>query len=140
MNGISVLQNIPYPERKRSANTSLSRKGLLMELSQKHCLPCEGSLKPMNTFDEDEYSKQVPLWHLDRSGVHRIKRLFEFEDFRNAIAFVNRVADIAEEEGHHPNFYISNGKVLIELYTHAINGLSENDFIVAALIDRMEMK
>ena len=67
----------------------------------------------------------------------RLKREFKFKDFIGAMKFVNRVADLAESEGHHPDFHIHYNKVLIELWTHAVGGLSENDFILAAKIDKL---
>lgn len=75
-----------------------------------------------------------PGWELKED---KIERKFEFKDFKEAMAFVNKVADIAESEGHHPDIEIKYNKVEIELSTHAIDGLSENDFIVAAKIDRV---
>lgn len=108
-----------------------------MELTKMRCVPCEGGVPPLTEKKEEDYMKEVPSWTLDRGGIHRIKREFVFKNFREVMAFVNRVAEIAEEEGHHPNFSISYSKVLLELHTHAIGGLSENDFIVAAKIDRL---
>lgn len=108
-----------------------------MELTKLRCIPCEGGVPPLTEKEEEGYMKEVPSWTLERTGNHRIKRQFTFKNFKEAMAFVNRVAGIAEEEGHHPNFSISYNRVLLELFTHAIGGLSENDFIVAAKIDRL---
>lgn len=77
-----------------------------------------------------------PDWELDGD---EIQRAFKFKDFKEAMIFVNQVADIAEDEGHHPEIEISYNKVKIELTTHAIDGLSENDFIVAAKIDKLSI-
>jgi 4a-hydroxytetrahydrobiopterin dehydratase len=93
----------------------------------------------MSIEDEDRYIKEVPSWTLDREGVHRIKKSFKFKDFKDAISFVNKVAEIAEEEGHHPNISIFYNRVELELYTHAIKGLFENDFIMAAKIDEIKI-
>jgi 4a-hydroxytetrahydrobiopterin dehydratase len=68
---------------------------------------------------------------------HHLFRKFDFPDFRAALAFVNRAGELAEEEGHHPDFYISWGKVEVKIWTHAIDGLTESDFILAAKIDRL---
>jgi len=76
----------------------------------------------------------VPGWMLDEKG-QKISKEFKFKDFIGAINFVNYIAEIAESEGHHPDIKINYNKVLLELWTHAIGGLSENDFIVAAKID-----
>ncbi len=110
---------------------------MVEDVTKKTCEPCEGGVDPMTENEEDAYLRQVPKWKVDRENVHRIKRMFEFKDFKEAMQFVNKAADIAEEEGHHPNLYINYNKVLVELYTHAIGGLSINDYIVAARIDRI---
>lgn len=109
-----------------------------MELTQKKCVPCEGGVPPMSESEEDKYIRETPEWNLDRAGDHRIGRRFEFDDFDGAMKFVNDVAALAEEEGHHPDIQINYNKVRLDLSTHAANGLTENDFILAAKIDRME--
>ncbi len=108
-----------------------------MDLSAKHCVPCKGGAPPLSDSEEDRYIKEAPSWILIRDGVHRIKREFIFKGFRGAMGFVNKVADIADSEGHHPDIYIFYNKVQLELFTHAAHGLLENDFIVAAKIDRI---
>ena len=110
------------------------------ELVKKHCVPCEGGTPPMSIADEDRYIKEVPTWTLDRGSIHKIKKSFKFKDFREAMSFVNKVAEIAEEEGHHPNICIFYNRVELELYTHAIKGLFENDFIMAAKIDEIKIE
>lgn len=80
--------------------------------------------------------RNVPLWTLSHDGTG-IARTFTFEDFAEALAFTNKVGAIAEDEGHHPDLHVSWGKVIVELTTHAIHGLSQNDFIVAAKIDAL---
>lgn len=108
-----------------------------MDLTTKHCVPCKGGTPPMTDMDEDRYIKEIPSWTLLREGMHKIKRQFAFKNFKGAMGFVNKVAEIAEKEGHHPDIYISYNKVQLELFTHAIHGLSENDFIMAAKIDML---
>lgn len=108
-----------------------------MDLTTKHCVPCKGGIPPLSDTDEDRYIVEVPAWSLLREGIHKIKREFIFKGFRGAMGFVNKVAEIAEAEGHHPDIYISYNKVQLELFTHAAQGLLENDFIVAAKIDRL---
>jgi len=110
-----------------------------MNLTSKHCVPCEGGIPPMPNEDEDRYIKEVPSWTLDREGIHKIRKTFKFKDFKEAMKFVNEVARIAEEEGHHPNIHIYYNRVEFELYTHAIKGLFENDFIMAAKIDQIKI-
>ncbi|MHA1341118.1 MAG: 4a-hydroxytetrahydrobiopterin dehydratase [Promethearchaeota archaeon] len=91
----------------------------------------------MSILEEDEYIKQIPQWNLNRTDVHKIYREFKFKDFKHAMMFVNKVAEIAEKEGHHPDVYIYYNKVRLELYTHAVNGLFINDFILAAKINNI---
>ncbi|MFX0100752.1 MAG: 4a-hydroxytetrahydrobiopterin dehydratase [Candidatus Hodarchaeota archaeon] len=108
-----------------------------MDLSTKKCVPCEGGIKPMTDVLEDAFIEKVDGWKIDRDGVHVIRKEFTFKDFKQAMEFVNKVAGIAESEGHHPDIYIYYNKVELELHTHAIGGLHENDFIVAAKIDKI---
>src|SRR5581483_12029833 len=104
-----------------------------MDLSQKHCVPCEGDTLPLPPNAAAEYSENIPEWQIIDNK--KITREFKFADFKAAMAFINKVADIAESEGHHPDIYIFYNRVKLELSTHAIGGLSENDFILAAKID-----
>ena len=106
-----------------------------MNLKDKKCVPCEGGTNPLTFKEEEEYLNAIPQWEIDREDVHKIKKIFKFEGFVDAINFVNKIAKVAEEEGHHPNISINYNKVYIELYTHAIVGLSMNDFIMASKID-----
>lgn len=108
-----------------------------MDLTQKHCVPCEGGIPPLLDQKEDELIKQIPSWILLRDGTHKIRCQFKFKNFKEAIAFVNKVAEIAESEGHHPDIYIFYNKVQLDLFTHAVGGLSENDFIMAAKINNL---
>ena len=101
-------------------------------LAAGHCVPCEAGTPPMESDRARELLAQVPGWEL---ADDKLTRQFRFKDFKAAMAFVNRVADIAEGEGHHPDFYISWNRVRLELTTHAIKGLSDNDFVMAAKIN-----
>ena len=108
-----------------------------MHLTEKHCVPCEGGTDPLSNSAEDELLKEVKDWEIDRTFVHKIRRTFALKDFLEAMEFVKAIAEFAEEEGHHPDIHISYRKVTIEFYTHAILGLSVNDFIMAAKIDSL---
>lgn len=108
----------------------------MTELSQKHCVPCEGGVFPLARQESERVMEQVPLWKLADDALS-ISRSFAFKNFADALAFANKIAVIAEEEGHHPDLTVSWGKVGVQLTTHAIGGLSENDFILAAKIDRI---
>lgn len=105
-------------------------------LLQKKCQACEGNVPPLKKEEALEYLKEVPQWEMSDDGK-MIYREFIFKNFVKAMQFVEGVADIAEMEGHHPDIYISYNKVKLELYTHSIKGLSENDFIVAAKVDQI---
>jgi len=106
------------------------------ELSAKTCVPCRGGVPPLPEEKAREYAAATPGWTLAENGT-RLFRRFEFADFKAAMEFVNRVADLAEEEGHHPDICIHWNKVELTLWTHKIGGLHENDFILAAKIDRL---
>lgn len=111
---------------------SLSKKNT--PLTKKHCVPCEGGAQPIPKKEAQAYHTEVPEWTLHQKSLQRD---FKFKNFKEAMAFINKVADIAEEEGHHPDIYIFYNKVKMQLSTHAIGGLSTNDFILAAKIDRL---
>ncbi len=109
-----------------------------MDLAQKKCVPCEGGTPPMQPEEALKLQQQVKDWRLlTLNSVHTIEKRFKFNDFAEAMRFVNKVAALAEEEGHHPDIRINWNKVALQLTTHAIHGLSENDFIMAAKIDRL---
>ncbi len=107
------------------------------DLTKKHCIPCESGDPPVSEAKEDELKVQVQNWLLLRDGEHKLRRQFKFKDFLSAIDFVNKVAKIADSEGHHPDIYVFYNKVQLDLFTHAVGGLSENDFILAAKIDKI---
>ncbi len=111
---------------------------ITMELLKKKCVPCEGGTPPMTDEEEDKLKSQVPDWVLNRGATHKLEREFKFKNFKASLAFVNKVGALAESEGHHPDIHIYYSKVLLELYTHAVGGLSENDFILAAKINAMK--
>lgn len=105
-----------------------------MNLSEKKCIPCEGGTPPIGAAEANVLLNEVPSWSI-RDG--HLWRSFKFRNFIEAIGFVNLVAKLAEEEGHHPNIFIRYNKVDLDLWTHAIKGISENDFILAAKINRL---
>ena len=103
-----------------------------MNLKNKKCIPCEGGIPKLTPQEIKKYLAQVPGWE-EKSG--KIYKKFKFKNFVEAMKFVNRIAEIAEEEGHHPDFSVHYNEVNITIWTHSIGGLSENDFILAAKID-----
>ncbi|MBI2614059.1 MAG: 4a-hydroxytetrahydrobiopterin dehydratase [Candidatus Levybacteria bacterium] len=108
-----------------------------MDLTKKHCVPCEGGTPPLSNEKEDEMLKLIQGWMLVRKGTHKITRQFKFKDFKKAMEFVNKIAALAENEGHHPDIKIVYNKVQLGLFTHSVGGLSENDFIMASKINEL---
>lgn len=107
-----------------------------MELTKQKCVPCEGGIPPFTMQQIEEYQKQLKTkW--DVVDGKKIRKEFTFKNFRESITFINKIADIAEAHGHHPDISVFYNKVVIELWTHAINGLFLNDFILAAQIDEL---
>lgn len=107
-------------------------------LKKGHCVPCEGGASPLSLIEENNYHDATPGWEVNRDGVHKLTREFILHDFEETISLVNKIAKIANEEGHHPNLYLHDYKKLtVDLYTHAIGGLSTNDFILAAKINEL---
>ena len=105
------------------------------DLTQKRCVPCEGGVPPLEKGEVDRLLTQVPGWSLSKKWI---TKEFSFKNFVEAMKSVNRVADLAEQEGHHPDIHIHYNKVRFDIWTHAIGGLSENDFILAAKIDALK--
>ena len=108
-----------------------------MDLAQKKCVACEGDAVPLTPMEAEAMLMHVDGWSLD-AGAKKISKQFNFKNFKEAMTFANKISDISETEGHHPDLSIGWGRVGVELTTHAIKGLSENDFILAAKIDLIE--
>jgi len=105
----------------------------MKNLEDKKCVPCEGGVQPLKDNKLNDYIEQIDNWQV--IDEHHIIKKFKFPNFKSALNFVNKVGDLAEQENHHPDLLLGWGKVEITLFTHAINGLSENDFILAKKID-----
>ena len=111
----------------------------MAKLVEKKCIVCEsGNVKPMSRADSERLLLEVEGWNLD-AKAKVISKDFVFKNFDKAMDFVNMVADIAEIEGHHPDITILYNKVLLKCSTHSIKGLSENDFILAAKINSIDL-
>lgn len=109
-------------------------------LSEKKCEPCEGQTKALSRKEAEKYLSSVPGWIID-TKTKTISREYIIKNFMTAIHFINRVAQIAESENHHPDIHLAGYRNLrIDLSTHAIGGLSENDFIVAAKINEVPVE
>ena len=106
-----------------------------MSLAQKHCVPCRGGVPPLKGAELETLKAQVTGWEV--VDEHHLSKTYTFPDFQKALDFVNRAGAIAEEQGHHPDLYLSWGKARVEIWTHKINGLTESDFILAAKCDKL---
>jgi 4a-hydroxytetrahydrobiopterin dehydratase len=110
------------------------------DLTRKHCAPCEGGVTALTAEQIKTFLPAVPDWKLTADGK-RIRREWRLKDFVTGLDFFQRVGAIAEEEGHHPDLHLSNYRqAAIEIWTHALGGLSENDFILAAKIDKLPVE
>jgi 4a-hydroxytetrahydrobiopterin dehydratase len=107
------------------------------DLASLTCVPCRGGIPPLENPRISEMMSIVPGWTLKRDDIDKIEKMFKFKNFKKAMAFVNKVADIANEQDHHPDIFIHWNEVTLTLYTHAIKGLHDNDFIMAARIDEL---
>ena len=105
------------------------------ELTGKHCVACKGGTPTLKGEELKPYAAQVPEWTI--VAEHSLERVFKFSDFRTALAFVNRVGELAEAEWHHPDIELAWGRAAIKTWTHKVDGLTENDFILAAKIDAL---
>lgn len=105
------------------------------ELAQRQCEPCKGGVPPLSSERVAELLGELDGWTDDQA--RRISKAFKFPDFAEALAFVNKVGAVAEEQAHHPDIHLSYGGVGVEIWTHKINGLTESDFILAAKIDQL---
>ena len=105
------------------------------DLAARDCIPCRGGIPPLEEARVQEFLAQLDGWHAE--GVHHIARDYRFKNFAEALAFVNRVGELAESQGHHPDIWFTWGKARLEIRTHKIDGLTESDFILAAKIDQL---
>jgi len=107
----------------------------MTELADKTCVPCRGDVPPLEGAKLEELSRQVPGWKV--VDEHHLSREFRFKNFREALEFVNRVGELAEEQAHHPDIDFGWGRAGVTIFTHKIDGLTESDFILAAKVDRL---
>jgi 4a-hydroxytetrahydrobiopterin dehydratase len=110
----------------------------MTELDTKHCVPCTGASLPMTDQELKTHQSEIPGWNMvEVGGVRRLVKTFKFIDFNEAMEFTDKVARLAEAEGHHPSILTEWGKVTVTWWTHAINGLHLNDVIMAEKTDRL---
>ena len=111
----------------------------MSDLTEKKCMPCEGGVLPFDISEIHKYQKKVDGWDIIKGEeeIFFLSKKFKFENFLKSQNFVNKVGEIAEKEGHHPDIWFGWGYAKIKIYTHAIKGLAESDFILAAKIDKI---
>jgi 4a-hydroxytetrahydrobiopterin dehydratase len=112
-----------------------------MKLHQKKCVPCRGDIPPFTRQQIDEYLKYLTDWQvqINENKAFYLSRVYKFSDFEKSLEFINKVSSIAEEEGHHPDLKFGWGYAEVNIFTHAINGLSLSDFILASKIDMISV-
>ena len=105
-----------------------------MKLSEHACIPCQGGVPPLSSEEIKRFLEKLEGdWHLNDHG--HLEKSYVFKNFIDAMSFSNRISQIAEKEGHHPDLFISWGKCRVEIWTHKVNGLTESDFYLAAKIE-----
>ena len=104
-------------------------------LSARECVPCRGGVPPLEGEEIQKLLKELEGWEV--VNEHHLKKRYKFGDFRESVAFVNRVGEMAEQQGHHPDICFGWGQAEITIWTHKIDGLTESDFILAAKIDQL---
>ena len=111
----------------------------MTDLSQKKCKPCEGGISALDISEIHKYQKKIDGWEVkpNEKKIYILEKKFKFKNFLNSQKFINEVSKISENEGHHPDILFGWGYAKIKITTHAIEGLSENDFILAAKIDQI---
>ncbi|MGZ8846598.1 MAG: 4a-hydroxytetrahydrobiopterin dehydratase [Pyrinomonadaceae bacterium] len=104
-------------------------------LAERECVPCRGGVPPLKGEEIQEFSTQLRDWQV--VDEHHLQKTYEFKNFRETLDFVNRVGELAEAQGHHPDICFGWGKAEVTIWTHKIDGLTESDFVLAAKIDRL---
>jgi 4a-hydroxytetrahydrobiopterin dehydratase len=108
------------------------------DLASRTCVPCHGGVPRLRGRELEEFARQVPAWEV--VAEHHLRRRYEFPNFRQSLALVNKIGEAAEREGHHPDISFGWGYCEVTIHTHAIDGLSESDFILAAKIDQLDFQ
>ena len=124
---------------KVEGSIPFARSSFMSDLLNKKCVPCEGGVLPFDMSEIHKYLKKIDGWDIkkDEKKIYFLQKKFIFKNFLESQNFVNKVSEISEEEGHHPDIIFGWGYAKINITTHAIEGLSENDFILAAKIDNI---
>ena len=111
----------------------------MSDLAQKKCIPCDGGIPGLDIKEIHKYLKMVDGWEVktDEQKIYYLIKNFKFKNFLESKKFVNKIGEIAEQEGHHPDIWFGWGYAKIKIFTHAIKGLHENDFVLAAKVDQI---
>src|SRR5207245_5800295 len=113
------------------------RRKTMTALAEKECVPCKGGVPPLKGQELARLNEQLhPGWKV--VNEHHLEREFKFKDFREALEFTNKLGELAEAQGHHPDIYLAWGKVKLTMWTHKIDGLTESDFVFAAKVDQLQ--
>jgi 4a-hydroxytetrahydrobiopterin dehydratase len=107
----------------------------MADLAERQCVPCRGGVPALTGLEIQPLAAQVPGWQV--IDEHHLQKNYKFGDFREALDFVNRIGELAEQQGHHPDICFGWGKADVSVWTHKINGLTESDFVLAAKIDKL---
>ena len=107
----------------------------MSDLATQNCVPCKGGVPSLKGAALEAFGAQVPGWKI--INEHHLEKTYTFPDFAQALAYVNKVGAMAEEQGHHPDLLLAWGKVVVTTWTHKIDGLTESDFVLAAKCDRL---
>ena len=109
----------------------------MADLAERECVPCRGGVPPMKGEEIEKLLQQLEGWQV--IDEHHLQKIYRFKDFRESLEFVNRVGNLAEQQGHHPDICFGWGKAEVTIWTHKIDGLSESDFVLAAKIDKLKV-
>jgi len=107
----------------------------MAELSERQCVPCRGGVPPLKGAEIQGFLSQLEAWQV--VNEHHLQKTYRFKDFRESLQFVNRIGELAETQGHHPDICFGWGKAEVTIWTHKIDGLTESDFVLAAKIDKL---
>ena len=135
----SVVERLVANEKVEGSSPFARSIIYMSDLADKKCIPCEGNIPPFEKSEIHKYLKKVDGWDVksDKDENYYLIKEFKFENFLKSQNFVNKVGEIAEKEGHHPDIWFGWGYAKIKIFTHAIEGLAESDFILAAKIDKI---
>jgi 4a-hydroxytetrahydrobiopterin dehydratase len=124
-----------YPMSSCTTIANTHNKEICMELKNRHCNQNESELLTLSNEKEEQFAREISGWEIVRNGEHTLSKMIQANSFRDAVYLIQDIAEVAENENHHPDLHLYYSKLKIELVTHKVHGLTENDFIMAAKID-----